>query len=98
MPKLETDPLSTCASDVFPGVVHILVPRRAAVHRLPEQVGEGKLRVLPTAGVCQVLFDEFSEAESLVEFAHQNQAVVGGDAGPLKLDLERGIEGELKES
>ena len=45
-----------------------------------------------------MLFDEFSEAESLVEFAHQNQAVVGGDAGPLKLDLERGIEGELKES
>ena len=43
-----------------------------------------------------MLFDEFSEAESLVEFAHQNQAAVGGDAGTLKIDLERSIEGELK--
>ena len=42
------------------------------------------------------MFDKFSEAESLVEFAHQNQAAVGGDAGTLKIDLERGIEGELK--
>ena len=43
-----------------------------------------------------MLFDEFSEAESLGEFPHQNQAAVGGDAGTLEIDLERGIEGELK--
>jgi hypothetical protein len=43
-----------------------------------------------------VLFDEFSEAQSLVDFAYQNEAAVGGDAGTLKIDLERGIEGELK--
>jgi hypothetical protein len=70
------------------GVVHILVPRQATVHRLPQQIGEGKLRILPTAGVCQVLFDEFSEAESLVEFAHQNQAAVRSHAGTLEIDLE----------
>jgi hypothetical protein len=63
---------------------------------LPQQVGEGKLRILPTAGVSQVLLDEFSEAKSLVEFPHQNQAAVGGDAGTLGIDLERGVEGELK--
>jgi len=50
----------------------------------------------PTAGVSQVLFDEFSEAESLVEFPHQNQSAVGGYAGTLEIDLESGIEGELK--
>ena len=43
-----------------------------------------------------MLFDEFSEAESLVEFAHQNHAAVGGDAGTLEIDFERGVEGELK--
>jgi hypothetical protein len=30
------------------------------------------------------LFDEFSEAESLVEFLHQNQAAVGGEREPWK--------------
>ena len=43
-----------------------------------------------------MLFDQFSEPESLVEFAHQDQAAVGGDAGTLEIDLERGVEGELK--
>jgi hypothetical protein len=78
------------------GVVHILVPRQATVHRLPQQIGEGKLRILPTAGVCQVLFDEFPEAESHVDFAHQDEAAVGRDAGALEIDPERGVEGELK--
>jgi len=62
---------------------------------LPQQVGEAKLRVLPTA-VRQMLFDQFAESEPLVEFAHQNQATVRSDAGALELDLERGVEGELK--
>jgi hypothetical protein len=43
-----------------------------------------------------MLLDEFSESETLVEFAHQDQAAVGGDAGTLEIDLERGVEGELK--
>jgi len=38
--------------------------------RLPQQVGEGKLRISPTARVGQILFDQFSEPGSLVEFAH----------------------------
>jgi hypothetical protein len=63
---------------------------------LPQQVGEGKLRILPTGGVRQVWFDESSEPESLVEFAHQDQAAVGSDAGPLEIDLEGGVKGELK--
>jgi len=43
-----------------------------------------------------MLLDQFSEPESLVEFAHQNQAAVGSDARALEIDLERGVEGELK--
>jgi hypothetical protein len=43
-----------------------------------------------------MLLDQFSEPESLVEFAHQDQAAVGSDPGTLEIDLERGVEGELK--
>jgi hypothetical protein len=63
---------------------------------LPQQVGEGKLRIFPTARVGQMLFDRFSEPESLVEFAHQDQAAVGSDSAILEINLERGVEGELK--
>ncbi len=78
------------------GIIHILVPRQAAVHRLPQQIGEGKLRILATAPVRQMLLDQPSEPESLVEFAHQDQAAVRSDAGTLEIDLERYVEGELK--
>jgi len=63
---------------------------------LPQQVGEGKLRFLPTAGVRQMLIDQCSEPESLVEFVHQDQAAVGSDARTLEFGLERRVEGELK--
>jgi hypothetical protein len=43
-----------------------------------------------------MLSDQFSKPESLVELAHQDQAAVGSDARTLEIDLERGIEGELK--
>ena len=63
---------------------------------LPQQVGKGELRILPAAGVRQMLFDQFSEPESLIKLVHQDQAAVRGDAGTLEIDLERGVEGELK--
>jgi len=77
------------------GVVEVFVTSHAAIDGLPQQVGERKLRILPTARVCQMLFDEFSEPDSLVEFAHQDQTAVGGDAGTLEIDLARGVGGEL---
>src|SRR5712692_9433924 len=43
-----------------------------------------------------MLLDQFSEPESLVEFAHQDQAAVGSDARALETDLEGGVKGELK--
>jgi hypothetical protein len=43
-----------------------------------------------------MLLDQFSQSESLVELAHQDQAAVGSDARALKIDLEGGVEGELK--
>src|ERR1039458_2079032 len=43
-----------------------------------------------------MLRDQFAEPEPLVEFTHQDQATFRSDAGALELDLERGVEGELK--
>jgi hypothetical protein len=43
-----------------------------------------------------MLLDQFSKPESLVEFAHQNQAAVGSDVRALEIDLEGGVKGELK--
>jgi len=42
------------------------------------------------------LFDQYSEPESLIKFAHQDEAAVRGDAGTLAIDLGRGVEGELE--
>jgi len=44
-----------------------------------------------------MLFDQFSEPESLVEFPHQDPAAGRSDAGTLEIDLERGVEGDMRE-
>jgi hypothetical protein len=43
-----------------------------------------------------MLLDQFSESLTFVEFAHQDQAGVGSDPSTLEIDLEGGIERELK--
>jgi hypothetical protein len=61
-------------------VVHILVTSQAAVDRLPQQAGEGKLGVLPPPGITEVLLEELAEAQTLVQLANESQAAVGGDS------------------
>jgi hypothetical protein len=61
-------------------VVDILIPRDAAVDGLAEQIGERKLGVLPAPRITQVLGDQFAEAQTFVQLAHQNQTAVGGDS------------------
>ena len=43
-----------------------------------------------------MLFDQFSEPESLVEFVHQDQVPDGSVEGTLEIDIERGIEREME--
>ena len=43
-----------------------------------------------------MLHDEITEAQTFVQLAHQDQATVGSDARTLEIDLQRGVEGELK--
>jgi hypothetical protein len=77
-------------------VVHVFIACQAAVHRLAEQIGQGKLRVLSPAGVGQVLGDEVAQTQALVQFPHQNQASVRGNARSLEVDLQGSFERELK--
>jgi hypothetical protein len=61
------------------GIVHILIARHAAVDRLAHQVRQGKLGVLPTPRVAQVLGNQITETQTFIQFADHNQASVGGD-------------------
>jgi hypothetical protein len=69
---------------------------QAAVHRLAEQIGQRELRVPSPAGVGQVLGDEAAQTQALVQFPHQNQASVRGNARSLGVDLQGSFERELK--
>jgi hypothetical protein len=40
--------------------------------------------------------DELLQTQSLIQLANQNQAAIGSHAGTFEIDLERGVEGELK--
>jgi hypothetical protein len=62
----------------------------------PQQVGQGKLRILPTAGIRQVLFDGFAEAQTFVQFPHQNQATVRGNPRSLEIDFQGSIKREKR--
>lgn len=62
----------------------------------PKQISQRKLGVLAMARAGQVVFDKFPESESLLQFADQSQATVGGDPRTLEINLQRGVEGELR--
>jgi len=42
--------------------------------------------------VGQALGDEFVEAQTPVQLAHQNETTIGGDARSLKIHLQRSVE------
>jgi hypothetical protein len=58
---------------------------------LPQQVGKRELRVLATARIGQMLLDQFSRPESLVELAHQDQAAVEVTREPWKSILREAL-------
>jgi hypothetical protein len=59
-------------------------------------MGRWKLRGLSPAGVSQVLGDEVSQTQAFIQFPHQNQVSVRGDARSLEVDFQRSFERELK--
>jgi hypothetical protein len=54
------------------GIIDILIARHAAVHRLAEQIGQGKLGVLAAPRIIQVLGNEIVQAQSFIQLAYQN--------------------------
>jgi hypothetical protein len=79
-----------------PGVVEILIACDAAVDGLAQQVRQRELRVLPLARVNQVLGNEIPEVLMFVQFAHQKEAAIRGDARSSEIDLEGSVERELE--
>ncbi len=69
---------------------------RTRVDRLPQQVRQRELCVLTLTAIYQVPIDQFAKAQLLIQLAHQNQAAVRGDPLSLEINLQRGVEGELK--
>jgi len=74
------------------GVVEVFITRQATVGGLPQQISERKLGIPSPARVGRMLLDQFSEPESLVEFPHEDQTAVRGDARTLEIDLEGDVE------
>jgi hypothetical protein len=65
------------------GIIHVPVPSQAAVHRLPQQIGQWELCVLTPTGIGQLLPDEFAESQAFVQLLDENQATIGGDSRTL---------------
>ena len=78
------------------GVVDILIAGDATVDGLAQQVRQRKLRVLPVPRVGQMLGDEITEAQTLVQLTNQNQTAVGGDPRSLEIHLQGSVKGKLK--
>jgi hypothetical protein len=57
-------------------VVEVFVSSQPAVHRLSHEIGEAELRIQPVARIRQVLRDERSQAEALIQFPNEHQAGV----------------------
>src|ERR1700730_12273181 len=78
------------------GVVHIFVSRQPTVDGLSQQIGEWYLDVLAPPVAGEVLGEERTQHRAFIQPTHQQQAAVGSNPRSLEIDLQRGIEGELK--
>lgn len=55
-------------------VVEVFVARRATVDRLPKQINKRELGIRPPAMNRQMLFDQLSQAQPLIEFVREDQS------------------------
>jgi hypothetical protein len=63
---------------------------------LSQQIGERQRRVLAAPVVHQVLDDKRTQAQTLIQLAHQKQTTVGGNARTLEINFQRRVKRELK--
>ena len=57
-------------------VVEVFVARQAAVHRLPQEIGQPELRVQSVTRVAQVRGDDPRKAKAFIQLTNQDQAGV----------------------
>ena len=77
-------------------IVQILVSCQATVDGLSQQIRERQLSVLAAPVVHHVLGNECTQFQTFIQFAHQQQTIVGSDARALEIDSQRRVERELK--
>jgi len=77
-------------------VIEVLAARQAAVDRLSRQIGHRKLFIQALSRFAQVFLEELLPTQSPIQLANQNQATVGSLLRSLGIDLQVGIEQELK--
>ncbi len=61
-------------------VFQVFVTGYAAVNRLAQKIGNGKLRVLAATLVLQVAGNELAELESFIQLPNQQRTGIGGDS------------------
>jgi hypothetical protein len=73
------------------GVIGVLIARKPAVNRLPEQSGKVVLRVLARSDVTQLCMDHRDQAECLIKLPVGKQTSITGDLSSMKFELQFAI-------
>gem|GEM_PF-5046139 len=74
------------------GVVHILVSREAAEHRLTQHADQCMAAVLAGTRVSQCFSSRCAQTERVIEFAIGEQTGIGGHDGSAKLHRDTAVE------
>ena len=74
------------------GIVHVLIPGKAAEHGLAEQAGQHVPGILAAAAFRQRRPRDVGQPERVVQLTVCEQSSVGGDAGPMKFQLQAAVE------
>jgi len=73
-------------------VVHILISGKAAEHGLAEQAGQDVPGILASAAFRQRCTRDAGQPERVVQLTVCDQSGAGGDAGPVKFQLQAAAE------
>jgi hypothetical protein len=78
------------------GVVHILVARKTAEHRLPQQADQRMPTVLAAPRIGKHLACQRGQSERVIKFAIGQQSSIGGDHRAAKLQRQAALKIEPK--
>jgi len=76
------------------GVVRVLVSSQPTEDRLAQQADKGMPSIPALTRIGEHAPGHGAETEGIVEFAVRQQSGIGGDAGPMELQLQAAVETE----